>query len=157
MSKKQTKKANSKSSFSKESQNNQQKAELRGDTFIFKTNLTISELSSKINVPTVEIIKYFFKKGKLFNVNTTLNEELIAEVCIENNLDFKKEEIKDYTDFDQIVKNTEEEKDELVERSPIVTIMGHVDHGKTTLIDMIRNSHVAVTEAPLALICLKAW
>lgn len=146
MSKKANNKHNSKSSFSKDF-NNKPKNELKDNVFVYTTNMTIDELSKKINVSSSEIIKYFFKNGKLVSLNSILNDDMIAEICLVNNLDFKKEEIKDATNFEQMLKNSDEELNELVERCPVVTIMGHVDHGKTTLIDAIRHSHIVDKEA----------
>ncbi len=144
-------KKNNKKDFSsfKKDKKSQNKAEVKGDIFVYNCALTVDELSQKINVPCNQIIAYFFKKGKLLQINSILDDEQIAEICFEHNLDFKKEEVKDLTDFNQLVRNNDEDKEFLVERCPVVTIMGHVDHGKTTLIDAIRNSNIASKEAGL--------
>lgn len=113
--------------------------------FVFSEPLTIAELANALNVSIVDVIKYFMKQGKLYNQNFILNEELMAEVCLEFGFDFKKttsvtyENILETVDFDDKPEN-------MLTRPPVVTIMGHVDHGKTTLLDTIRNSKVTNQE-----------
>ncbi|WP_031489394.1 translation initiation factor IF-2 [Ureaplasma canigenitalium] len=116
------------------------------DTFIFTSPLTIAELAPKLNKNPNEIIMRFFKKGIAYNLNTILNEEQIGELCLEYDLDFKIE--KNITQENLLENISFDDKEEdLSPRAPIVTIMGHVDHGKTTLLDTIRKTSVTSGEA----------
>ncbi|APE75467.1 translation initiation factor IF-2 [Spiroplasma citri] len=113
--------------------------------FIYDETLTIAEFAQKINKPVSEIIKYFFSKGIMLNQNTFLTEDQLGELCLEFGLDFKRE--KSVT-HENLIESFEVNDDpaSLEKRPPIVTIMGHVDHGKTTLLDTIRNTNVVSTE-----------
>lgn len=121
------------------------KTEVKDGTFVFSNRLTIGELAEKINCNPNELIKKFLMKGKLYQINYILSEEEIAEICIEKGLDFKKEDTIDAENFLNRVKFNDPEK-MLVTRPPIVTVMGHVDHGKTSLIDYIRKTKIVQTE-----------
>ncbi len=114
--------------------------------FVFTSPLSVSELAPKLKKNTNEIIKFFFMKGIMVTLNTVLNEEQIGELCLEYNLDFKIEkEINEENLLDNI--KFDDDESQLTIRPPIVTIMGHVDHGKTTLLDAIRKSNVTSGEA----------
>ncbi len=122
------------------------KTELKDGVFIFTGPMTVNEFSNNVKIKPNEILINLFKKGKLYNLNSTLSEEEIAEICFEYEYDFQKEEESNETNFMDHLK-VDDPKEELEKRPPIITIMGHVDHGKTTLIDKIRNSNIAIGES----------
>lgn len=118
---------------------------IKNGIFIYTAPLTLSEFANKIQKTESEIIKHFFLTGKIVNLNTMLSIDQIGELCLNYNLDFKvetevtKENILDRIQFD-------EDPNKMQSRPPIVTIMGHVDHGKTSLLDAIRKTNVVSFE-----------
>ena len=128
-----------------EKRRNDTRAKVNNGCFVYCQIPTIAELAKSLNIETSQIIKYLFlNKRKMVTINQTLDEETLGEVCLEFGYDFRKEEIVAEEDFENL--NLVDDPKDLVERPPVVTIMGHVDHGKTTLIDAIRNSHLVESE-----------
>lgn len=123
---------------------NSKNARIEDGTFIFSQEVTLSELAAAIGKTPSEIIKFLFMQGKMVTINSTLDEDTVGTICLQYDLDYRKEKVILEQHFEEI--DIVDDPKDLVERAPVVTIMGHVDHGKTTLLDAIRDSRVVEGE-----------
>ena len=110
----------------------------------FSERITVKELSEKLGMKSSEIIKELFNRGLMATINQTLKKNIVQEICEAHGA------LPSFVTFEEAAaeqEQIEEKPEDLTPRAPVVTVMGHVDHGKTSILDAIRDTQVAASEA----------
>ena len=108
-------------------------------------SVTVKDLAEKMRIQPSEIVKKLFMQGEMVTVNQEISFEKAEEIAIDYEIMCEREEKVDV--IAELLKEDEEEESKLVARPPVICVMGHVDHGKTSLLDAIRKTHVTDKEA----------
>ena len=118
---------------------------IKEDDVIYRDGMSVAELANSIGVSAAEVVKKLMSMGLMISLNQSIDYDTASIVVMDYNKNIKKEEAVNEVNFEEL--EIIDNDSELVERPPVVTIMGHVDHGKTTLLDTIRKTNVVEGEA----------